>query len=173
MLYRAICASIALTGPYGPDSSLRRHNVLSETQQFGPCCTCINRSGGAVSDHRSSPEAGSAMRRQFDRDVGSRWWCTSTELPTASEAEWFSQFTTDPAGRRRSSGTELSTTAAEAEWFSQFTTDSAGRRRSASTELPATAAEAEWFNQFTANPAGRWRISGSLKRQLPGRLSKR
>jgi len=173
MLCPAFCASIALTGPYGPDSSLRRHNVLSETQQFGPCCSCINRSGGAVSDHRSSPEAGSAMRRYFDRDVGSRWWCTSTELPTSPQAEWFSRFTTNLAGRRRSSGTELSTPAPEAEWFSRFATNLAGRRRSASTELPTTAAEAEWFNQFTTNPAGRWRISGSRKRQLLGRLNKR
>src|SRR6202035_5436181 len=101
MLCSAFCASIALTGPYGPDSSLRRHNVLSETQQFGPCCTCINRSGGAVSELRTSPEAGSAMRRHLQRDVGSGWGGTSTGLPTeAAEAEWFDKFTTDVARRR-------------------------------------------------------------------------
>ena len=150
MLCPAFCASIALTGPYGPDSSLRRHNVLSETQQFGPCCTCINRSGGAVCELRTSPEAGSAMRRQFYQDVG---------------------------GRRR--GTSASIPDAPTKVVSQFTIDLGGRWRGSRTALPTSAAEAEWFSQFTTDPGGRWRSSGSPvstqadKRPNRGRLNKR
>jgi hypothetical protein len=98
------CASIARTGPYGPDSSLRRHNVLSETQKLGSRCTCINRSGGAVSSHKRSPEGGSICRN-YDGHVGCgrrgsgstrsneaarqlhnrRRWCTSTAGTATAE----------------------------------------------------------------------------------------
>jgi len=149
MLYPAICASIAFTGPYGPDSSLRRHNVLSETQQFGPCCTCVNRSGVTVSKFRTPPGARSALRWHFDQDVGSRRDGPGTPIPDAP--------------------TKV---------VSQFTIYLGGRWNGASTALP-TAPEAECFSQFRIDVGGRWHSSGSPvstqahKQHVPTRLSNR
>ena len=131
MLCPAFCASIALTGPCGPDSSLRRHNVLSETQQFGPCRTRFNRSGGAVSELRTPPGARSALRWHFDQDVGSGWDGPGTPIPDAP--------------------TKV---------VSQFTIHLGGRWNGASTALP-TAAEAGYFSQFGIKSGGRWHSSGS------------
>ena len=138
MLCPAFCASIALTGPYGPDSSLRRHNVLSETQQFGPCCTRINRCGGAVSNFDTPPEVRPAMLRHFDQDMGSRRDGPSTPIPDAP-TKVVGQFTINLGGRRDSPGTALSTSAAEAQFFSKFTTDVSGRWHSSGSPVSTQA----------------------------------
>ncbi len=110
-MFRLLCFYSAHWA-YSPDSSLRRHDVLSETQQFWPCGACINLSGGAVSSHKRSAEAGAEMRRRFSRDVGSRWWCTSAAGTATPEAERFRQSTIDPAGRRGGPGSTGSNEAA-------------------------------------------------------------
>src|SRR5882762_2566821 len=151
MVFRLLCFYSAHWA-YSPDSSLRRHNVLSETQQFWRCGSRINLSGGAVSSHKRSAEAGPEMRRRFSRDVGSRRWCTSAAGTATPEAERFHQSTIDPAGRRGGPGSTGSNEAArQLHNLRRWCTSAAG------TATP----EAEWFRQSTIDPAGRRGRPGS------------
>jgi hypothetical protein len=96
------CAPIALTGHTSQILALgEKHNVLSETQQFGSSCTYINRPGGTRSNLKTPAGVGSAMRRYFQEDVGGRRRGSSAALSAtakAPEAEYFDEFTTGLGG---------------------------------------------------------------------------